>query len=174
MDVSDTFQCQRTGRRASIESRGACLCWEPSDELQESLGPGRARKKSLKKSGHFRDLFQTFRAFSCISDRESRDSCSSSETFFQTFRTFSQVPGPEGPKDSCSSSEGSQRIGGGWVFVFLRGPKCPPRVHLHDSKTFYGVLCSWPMMVLGRKGLMRHQHLRTTRSWAALPRCAGA
>ena len=126
---------------------------EPSDELQESLGPSGPEipKKSEKKSpgaygtgvpkslekvskksrtdifetfsrlvGLFRDFFQTFsRLFGTPAPEAPGD-------FFQTFWGIS---GPEGPRDSCSSSEGSQSM-----FFWLTG--CLSRGLTAFSKSF--------------------------------------
>ena len=106
------------------------LSCEPSDELQESLGPSgpeipkksqkcllghpapgsqkvwkKSRKspKSLEKVSKMsvRDFFETFsRLFGTPGPEAPGD----------FFSDFLGISGPEGPRDSCSSSEGSQHL----------------------------------------------------------------
>ena len=98
---------------------------EPSRELQESLGPSgpeipKKSEKSLpgppalgsqkvwKKSRkvpnrHCRDFFQTFRTFSRLFRAPGPEAPK------DLFPDFLGISGPEGPRDSCSSREGSQQ-----------------------------------------------------------------
>ena len=115
----------RLARPVFREKQAPFLANSPASYWSLSGPPGPKSKKmsdkNLEKKDLFRDFFQTFRTFSTLFqtfwDPERR------ETFFRFFFFIS------GPRDSCSSREGSQPFSMKMRYYFHLLSAVPPLSH---------------------------------------------